>query len=248
MVTAPVFVMRQGRREFCTAHDVEDCAPCLEVERAQATERRAAYERQDRLRGVNHWMGAAHSGDGGRGTGSDLGGLPKLKFARYGNADWLERTLPVVVNGIRDWKWETPCAVFAPTRAGKTSGIVARVHSMYNALFDAAEKGPVTVPGCLLYCTGYDFGEAAKRRRLGDPPHEMVQIASGVPMLVLDEVHALHTPLAELFAVLDLRARKELPTFIGTGMTKSEFGTWVGAAALARVMAGTNIDGFKGKK
>lgn len=237
------FILR-GHKVLCAKHELADCEPCLAIERVHAAARQAHTQRRECREKVENWGRIVCSGDEGRGTQSDLGGLPSLDFARYKNRDWLARTEPQVVNAFRTWDLRSPLSVFAPTRSGKTSGIVAKVEATYRELLRNAESGAVRLPPFLHYAAGYEIGEATKRRRLGERPHELIAIAMRAPVLILDEVHALHTPLPELFALLDTRARLELPTVIASGMTLSEFGAWVGAAALSRALRGKVVDGF----
>jgi hypothetical protein len=237
----PMFFQRgPGFNLFCHAHDVENCAECQAVEKKLAAARKAQQHQAERVENVESWHRAACRSEDG------LGGMTNHQFADYENPEYFRRACGngSVFNGIKALSLRDDAIVAGPTGSAKTTGVRARVLAEYKALLKAAHEGPVSLPPRITYCTGYELTEASKRRSLGDAPHGLTRAAMRAPMLVLDEVHSLHTSLNELFAVLDVRDRAGLPTIFLTGMTITELGAWVGAAALRRVLKGEVIDGY----
>lgn len=234
----PMFNLR-GWDQYCISHDVKDCPDCQAAERARSEARKAESERAKRVEEIERWYRGAHQSE------DDLGGLPRFPFADYDNQEWVRRVCcPLVFNGIKRISLREDATFLGPTGSPKTSSIRARVKAEYVALLKAAQVGPVSLPPRITYCTGYELTEASKRRAYSDGPHGLTRAAMRAPMLVLDEVHSLHTSLVELFAVLDVRDRAGLPTIVLTGMTMPEISAWVGAASLRRLLKGEVIDGY----
>lgn len=236
---------------YCAEHAYEltaddwYCQPCTKAKEAA---RRAEAARERRLSSVHSWFeessqlhGAAYRYGSSE---QDLGMMPRWKHARFSNPQWIDNCDKRVLRAIRDWDMRTWITVFAGTGAGKTSGFVARVYAELDRALPAAEVGPFDLPPRFLYTTGYELGEANKSRRLGQDEHELVRAAKRRPLLVLDELHPIHTPRDVAFAVIDTRLREGLPTAILAGMDRATFGKEYGAHTLRRLLDFKHVDVF----
>jgi hypothetical protein len=172
-----------------------------------------------------------------------LGGLPAWDYARWENGEWVKRCNPQIIEAVRAWDLRSSLTLFGKTGAGKTSALVARLADAHAGALAAAETPPpgYKLPPAFLYATGYELGEASKRRKLGQDTHALLTCAQDRALLILDELHPSHTPIDVAFAVVDARVRAGLPTAIGAGMSATEFGGMFGAALLRRVIENSKV-------
>ena len=188
------------------------CGPCVDAERAEQDKRarhRRVFER------VTEAVQFA------------LAPAPRWPWARAGQPDFLKNVPHSRLQGAAA-KWlpiHGNLALLGVTGCGKTATATAIVHRLAAQALAAAQKGDRSTWQSLefVWTSGPELATARRKFKLGDGDAPLVQRASEVAVLVIDELGyevMLDTTVAE---VVDARYRAELPTIITSGLTVDQF-------------------------
>jgi hypothetical protein len=198
-----------------TSNPVLSCDGCvLDADRRAVTEGRL-----ERVRGT--WKGV---------------GLPAWPWARLGATSWQQKVSDRVVNAATSWTPGRSLFVAGPTGCGKTSVMVARMHDLlaraYRWARDPDDEGPCPVAET-FYVTEPRLVASRRNRPLGEGESPMVARAMSVPVLILDEIGSMSSPVT--FEVVDERFMSGLPTVALTGFSADELSRRVGAHCFRRL-------------
>lgn len=198
-------------------------------------EKAKVRERQWRADHIDEWW---------RGTVKDL---PTWRFARYGNKAWESRCDGRVLRAVSAWApfrlrqgklVASSLALCAPSGAGKSTAVLARLHETARRMREATLEGKSTVryPPGILWVTEQQLLASQEERNF-----KLLNEARDVSMLVLDEFgfggghEAIkgRTPIG--LDVLCNRYDKELATVITSGLSMLNIARRYGVAIARRI-------------
>lgn len=178
-------------------------------------------------------------------TSNPLTTFPDWLFARFGNPEFMCRVSKSLAPAIANWSVTESLFVTAPTGAGKTSLVVARLHQRFAQLMAEHEAEPTKDRKLrFAFISGPALSGCRRRQKIGDES-KLVELAVETPLLILDELG--YEPLSEeLLFVVDERNKRARSTVTTTGRTLESFVERYGGSLFRKLtQGGATIEGWK---
>jgi DNA replication protein DnaC len=191
-----------------------------------AEQRYQAYlEEQRRIEVRELWANCAASGSG----------LPRWRYADFGNADWVRRVNRRILVAAKTWI-NGNLLLMGPTGYGKTSATVAMMRQLFrDATFNA--------PPWFMFAALQDLVDERRGHPLGRGEAPGVAAAFRVQLLILDEVWSEGgaQSVELLRSIVDQRYRRQLATVVTSGLTEAQFTNHFGLACWRRLTEGAVV-------
>lgn len=173
--------------------------------------------------------------------------LPRFAFAKWDNSEWVNRCNPKVLEAVKAWRVfeldgdrlraKHGMLLCAPTGAGKSTAVLARIHRAYAYARKMAGEGRLTVghPPSIVWLNEQQLVEASWDN------HDRMQKARTAGLLIIDEVgfaggdQAVRGKTPAILDVMSARYDRSLPTVITSGMSVDDLARRYGLAVVRRM-------------